>query len=174
MTGVVPDMPADPSIVAALGDAEAAVFDYENARGWFRSVAATFAEPLAVETWVLDPSLHQVLLVHHRWRGWVPPDGAANPGEMPRAAAERELLEETGIVAQLLPEPAAVTVRSYHEDWPVTLGMSYATIVDPGRTLRGEPGQPAAWMVLDGGWRSSFADDRERIRTYVAWLADRL
>jgi hypothetical protein len=60
------DMAADASSVAALADAETAVFDYENARGWFRSVAATFAAPLAVETWVLDPSLRQVLLVRHR------------------------------------------------------------------------------------------------------------
>lgn len=72
-----------------------------------------------------------------------------NRGELPRASAERELFEETGIAAQLLAEPAAVTVRSYHEEWPVTLGISYATVVDTGTPLTAKSGQPAAWHPLD-------------------------
>jgi GNAT superfamily N-acetyltransferase len=111
--GMTKELAVPAHLAAALADADAAIFEYEQARGRFRSVAATFTEPLAVEVWVLDPSLHQTLLVGHRWRGWVPPGGAAEPGEPPRVAAARELLEETGITAQLLPRPAAVTVRSY-------------------------------------------------------------
>jgi len=34
------------------------------------------------------------------------------PGETPRQAARRELLEETGLEAELLAQPAAVSVRS--------------------------------------------------------------
>lgn len=158
-------------MAAALADAEAAIFEYEHARGWLRSVAAAFVDPLAVEVWVLDLAHHQVLLVRHGWRGWVPPGGAAGPGEPPRVAAARELLEETGIAAQLLPEPAAVTVRSYHPDWPVTLGLSYVAIVDRATPVVAEPGQPVAWKALAQAWESSFPDDRDRIGAYVAWAA---
>ncbi|MGW3349278.1 NUDIX domain-containing protein [Nonomuraea rubra] len=72
-------------------------------------------DPLAAEVWVLDRAFRHVLLVKHRWRGWVPPGGRVEPGESPRDAARRELLEETGISADLLEAPAAVTVRSYRE-----------------------------------------------------------
>ncbi|MER7664604.1 NUDIX domain-containing protein [Streptomyces sp. NPDC096193] len=43
----------------------------------------------------------------------MPPGGKAEPDETPRAAAARELAEGTGVRADLLPRPAAVSVRSY-------------------------------------------------------------
>ncbi|MFJ8133324.1 NUDIX domain-containing protein [Streptomyces hydrogenans] len=38
-------------------------------------------------------------------------DGRVEPGETPREAAGRELLEETGLRADLLREPALAAVR---------------------------------------------------------------
>ncbi|SNT33578.1 NUDIX domain-containing protein [Actinacidiphila glaucinigra] len=128
-------------------------------------------EPLAAEVWVTDPRLEYVLLVKHRVRGWVPPGGKVEPGEGPRAAAARELFEETSLQAELLDQPAAVAVRSYRADWSPTLGLSYAAIVGRDVPLRGEQGQQAAWFRLDAEWDSVFPDDRGRIRAHVNRLA---
>ncbi|WP_435589399.1 NUDIX domain-containing protein [Micromonospora chalcea] len=46
----------------------------------------------------------------------VPPGRKVEPGETPREAARLELLEETGLEAEMLARPAAVCVRSYHPD----------------------------------------------------------
>jgi 8-oxo-dGTP diphosphatase len=92
---------------------------------------------------------------------------------VPRAAAARELLEETGLSVDLLRRPAAAMVRAYHPDWPHALGLTYAAIADPTAPLVAEPGQPVAWTSLDEPWASSFPDDIERIRSYVAWSVRR-
>ena len=102
-----------PAVAAvALADAEAAVAEYEGAIVWFSGRVDSYRMPIAVEVWVLDPTLTRVLLVEHRWRGWVPPGGKAERGEVPRAAAARELLEETGLSVDLLPRTAAAMVRA--------------------------------------------------------------
>lgn len=93
------------------------------------------------------------------------------PGEGPRAAAARELLEQTGLCTELLPEPAAVAVRSYRADWSPTLGLSYAAIVGLEVPFGGEENQPAAWFRLDVDWDSVFPEDRERIRAHARRLA---
>ncbi|MET9592051.1 NUDIX hydrolase [Streptomyces sp. NPDC006516] len=121
-------------------------------------------DPLAAGVWVTDPAFEHVLLVKHRVRGWVPPGSKVEPGEAPRAAAPRELLEETGLRSELLPEPAAVAVRSYRADWSPTLGLSYAAVAERDVPLAGEQNQPAAWFRLVGDWDSVFPEDRERIR----------
>ncbi|MFB6959390.1 NUDIX domain-containing protein [Streptomyces sp. NPDC056309] len=123
---------------------------------------------------MFDEDLTRVVLVQHRWRGWVPPGGKVEAGETPRRAARRELFEEAGVRAELLPEPAAVAVRSYHPDWPVTLGLSYAAVIDAATPLVAEAGQPVAWMRLDEGWESYFPDDPSRIRQHVEWMAHRV
>lgn len=158
------------ALQAALFDAQEAAFKYDQARSWFQAEAPGFGEPLAVEVWVFNASLEKVLLVQHRWRGWVPPGGKAEPGEIPRDAAARELAEEAGIVAELLPRPAAAMVRSYHPDWPVTLGLTYAAVIGTETHLTAEPAQPAEWHSLDIGWESSFRDDRERMVAYADWV----
>lgn len=159
------------SVEAALGDVGLARVAFDDVAGWLAAAGPSPVDPLAVEVWVFDTDLTQVLLVLHRWRGWVPPGGKVEPGETPRQAARRELLEETGLAAELLARPAAVSVRSYHPDWTATLGLSYAAIVDRAAALVAEPGQPAAWMNLDRDWESYFANDPSRIRRHAQWLA---
>jgi 8-oxo-dGTP diphosphatase len=160
------------SQAAALADAASAVFEYEEAAARAKEHLPTLRAPLAVEVWVFDPEYHQVLLVEHRWRRWVPPGGKVEPGETPRTAAERELFEETGLLVELKNRPAAAAIRSYHPDWPATLGLSYAAIADPSSPLLPEEGQAVAWTSLAEPWASAFPDDIDRMRAYVEWLRD--
>lgn len=159
------------SLEAALSDVGIARVTFDDIAGWAASAGTSPVDPLGAEVWVFDPDLSQVLLVRNPWRGWVPPGGKVEPGETPREAARRELCEETGVDTDLLAQPAAAAVRSYHPAHSATLGLSYAAIVDPAAVLVAEPGQPVTWMSLDRPWESSFPDDRTRMRQHAQLLA---
>ncbi|GAA1360311.1 hypothetical protein GCM10009661_03860 [Catellatospora chokoriensis] len=153
---------------AVRSDVAAAVMEFDDARAWLDAVAPEPMEPLGAEAWVFDPEFTRVVLVRHPWRAWVPPGGMVEPGETPREAAARELFEETGLHVELLAQPAAAAVRSFHPEMPVTLSLSYVAVVDPSTPLTGEHGQPAAWMRLDQDWESYFPDDASRMRDLVS------
>lgn len=165
--------PNEETVRAAVADARRAEAEFNDARLWLETAMKGPIAPLAAEVWAFDETFRHVLLVKHRWRGWVPPGGKVEPGESPREAAGRELLEETGISADLLEVPAAVTVRSYRQDWTVTLGLSYGAIVSSPFDLTEENGQPAEWIPLDHDWEGVFPEDRPRIRMYASRLSRR-
>jgi 8-oxo-dGTP diphosphatase len=128
-------------------------------------------EPVAAEVWAFDESFSHVLLVRHRWRGWVPPGGRVEAGETPREAARREFQEETGLDAHLLDTPAAVTVR----DLPGGLDAHARAVVRgrPGRLShpgRGESASPPRGRSLSSDWEGAFPGDRPRIRAFSKHL----
>ncbi|WP_284748193.1 NUDIX domain-containing protein [Amycolatopsis sp. RTGN1] len=158
------------TVDAAAADARCAGEKFDDALAWLRA-HPTLTAPLSAELWVTNSAYTPVLLVRHRVRGWVPPGGTLERGETPRAAAARELVEETGVAGDLLPPPAAVAVRSFRTDWAPTLSLSYGAVIDRDLPLGGESGQPSKWIHLDEVWDSVFPEDRERIRSYVRRLA---
>jgi 8-oxo-dGTP diphosphatase len=155
---------------ACVADARAAMAEYDDALAWLEIAVKGPMEPIAAEVWAFDASFRHVLLVRHRWRGWVPPGGRGEEGETPREAARREFREETGLDVCLLKAPAAVTVRAYRADWTPTLGLSYAAVLDASLAPTGESRQPAAWTPLPSDWEGSFPGDRPRIRDFAGHL----
>ena len=155
---------------AVLSATRQAQREFDNAHAWlFRALQGTLS-PVSAEVWALDRELEHVLLVRHRWRGWVCPGGCVGPGESPREAAAREFHEETGLRAEPSAVPAAACVRSYRADWEPTLGLAYTATVARSLSLSGESGQPAAWFPLAHPWDGAFGEDRDRIREHVRHL----
>lgn len=122
------------------------------------------------EVWVYDRSLTHVVLVEHPWRGLVPPGGAVEPGETPREAALRAVVELTDLEPTLLDVPASATTRSYRSGWAPTLCMAFAAVMGGRPELAGPAGHPVVWHELRPGWSSWFPGDAQRIRAFARAL----
>lgn len=86
---------------------------------------------------VIDPATSEVLLVWHNATGkLLLPGGHVDPGEAPSEAALREVLEETGVEAELACAPL---------DLPgmVWLPSPFVTAVIPAPAKPPRPGKPA-------------------------------
>ncbi len=156
----------------AIAEAKEARSQYDDVTDWLATSLPSSDTPVAADVWVFTPDFRKVLLVNHRWRGWVPPGGKVDPGEHPRDAACRELQEETGLRVQPGLTPAAAAVRRFHAQWSPTLALSYAAVVSE-TACDGEAGQPAQWTDLRSDWSTYFQDDQERLLSHAEWLRQR-
>lgn len=156
------------AVAAALNDLAAAEMVEDGAESWFRSVWMTEQRPLAADVWVFSPGYVSILVVDHPWRGLVPPGGRVEPGETQREGAGRELAEETGLVLEVAAAPAFAAVRSYRDDWPPTLNLSYWAVASPATArLVPEVDQPALWVDVKSAWRTYHANDAQVISGFA-------
>lgn len=93
---------------------------------------------------ITDPDGHVLLVCerHPDHRPWVPPGGGIKPGETPREAAAREVLEESGVSADLGDLVGVYADRDDDSLWLVFAG-------DP---VGGEARVPAGDEIDDVGW----------------------
>ncbi len=162
------------SLDAALAETRRVRREFDDAHAWLVRALVGPVPPVCAEVWVFAPDLEHALLVRHRWRGWVCPGGTVEHGESPRAAAIRELHEETGLRAEVSGLPTASWVRSYRTGWSPVLGLGYTAVVDRGLPVSGEAGQPASWFPLNRPWEGVFPEDRERLLTEAQHLRERV
>jgi 8-oxo-dGTP diphosphatase len=167
-------------LAEAKAEAAAAPWAFYEGRGVFDLVTLDRGCALLTDVWLLDESLDRVLLVRHPRRGWVMPGGNVEPGETIRAAAVRELREETGVEVDpddLTPAAIAGGLAGRLPTWNVAggswraaelvkIGLSYSAVVSADRELVAEPGQPTQWWALDDEWESIYPHDRERLRAH--------
>jgi 8-oxo-dGTP pyrophosphatase MutT (NUDIX family) len=136
-----------------------------QALGWVDSGAPLFrvappAEPdphLVSYAVAFDPAARAVLLGHHRKTGlWLPTGGHVEPGEGPAATAQREVREELGVSAPIVPGigarplflsvTATVGAAGGHTD----VSLWYVLLVDVARPLAWDRRELAAvrWFGL--------------------------
>jgi 8-oxo-dGTP diphosphatase len=120
-----------------------------------------------IEVALVVPVVDERVLVACRPAGshleglWEFPGGKITEGEEPSAGARRELLEETGLVADTL-EPLLVVVHEYVE-YPVRLHVFLA------RSTSGEAPPRWVWKTLAEIGELPMPPANERILTALCW-----
>jgi ADP-ribose pyrophosphatase YjhB (NUDIX family) len=78
---------------------------------------------------------------------WSIPAGFVDYGEEIRAAAARELLEETGLVAEI--GDVIFTASNFHDPAKLTVGIWFAGTLTAGTLRAGDDADDAGWFPLD-------------------------
>lgn len=98
---------------------------------------------------------------------WSIPAGYVDYGEEVRAAAARELQEETGLIAEI--GEAVFVASNFHDPAKLTVGVWFAGTIVGGELVAGDDAEEVGWFRLDDLPELAFDTDRE----FLAGLADR-
>ncbi len=112
----------------------------------------------------IDDVWNVFLILHKEGHHWGFPKGRKNPGEQPLEAAQRELLEETGlrITRVIAPEPLVEDYSFRHRGKPQSKRVSYFIAEVEGEVkLQVEEVREGKWIPLaKAGSALTFAEAR--------------
>jgi ADP-ribose pyrophosphatase YjhB (NUDIX family) len=97
---------------------------------------------------------------------WCVPAGFVDYGEDVRVAAARELLEETGLVAEV--GEVVHVASNFHDPAKLTVGIWFAGRVTGGRLAPGDDAAEAGWFTLDDLPGMAFDTDVELLNRILA------
>jgi len=90
---------------------------------------------------------------------WSVPAGFVDYGEDIRQAARRELLEETGLVAEI--GDVLHVASNFHDPAKITIGIWFAGLVTGGALQAGDDAEEARYFHLDELPPLAFETDRQ-------------
>jgi ADP-ribose pyrophosphatase YjhB (NUDIX family) len=93
---------------------------------------------------------------------WSIPAGYVDYGEDVREAAARELLEETGLIAEI--GDVVFAASNFHDPSKLTVGIWFAGVVTGGALEAGDDADDAGWFDLDDLPPLAFETDEAFLR----------